>query len=131
KYSPACATYLPPFGIDSHPNLVSWIIEGRVSPNKPKGKTGDHLKSAWPLLKELIRPRRGLIAVGFVLMLIKQLCGLVLPGASKFLIDDVIGKRNVGLLPWIVGAVFVATLIQGITSFALTQLLSKEGQRLI
>src|SRR4051794_11547611 len=64
-------------------------------------------------------------------MLIKQLCGLVLPGAPKFLIDDVIGKRDVALLPWIVGAVFAATLIQGVTSFALTQLLSKEGQRLI
>ena len=59
-----------------------------------------------------------MIALGFVLMLIKRLCGLVLPGAPKYLIDNVIGKRNVGLLtPLDVGAVFAATLIQGITSF--------------
>jgi subfamily B ATP-binding cassette protein MsbA len=102
-----------------------------LSPTKPKGKTGDHLKSAWPLLRELIRPRRGKIALGFLLMLINKLCGLVLPGSTKFLLDDVIGKRQVQLLMPLVGAVLLATLIQGITSFSLTQLLSKEGQRLI
>src|SRR5215471_18261512 len=101
-----------------------------VSP-KPKGKTGDHLKGAWPLLRELIRPRRRIIALGFVLMLINKLCGLVLPGSTKFLLDDVIGKHNIGLLTPLVGAVFAATLVQGVTSFSLTQLLSKEGQRLI
>ena len=102
-----------------------------MSPTKPKGKPADHLKSAWPLLRKLIRPRRSKLALGFLLMLINRLCGLVLPGSTKFLIDDVIGKRHVDLLPPLVGAVFAATLIQGITSFSLTQLLSKEGQRLI
>jgi ABC-type multidrug transport system fused ATPase/permease subunit len=102
-----------------------------LSPTKPKGKTGDHLKSAWPLLRELIRPRRNKIALGFLLMLINKLCGLVLPGSTKFLLDDVIGKHQVDLLLPLVGAVLLATLIQGITSFSLTQLLSKEGQRLI
>jgi subfamily B ATP-binding cassette protein MsbA len=102
-----------------------------VSPTKPKGKTGSHLKSAWPLLRELIRPRRGKIALGFLLMLINKLCGLVLPGSTKYLLDNVIGQRQVELLVPLVGAVFAATIIQGITSFSLTQLLSKEGQRLI
>jgi subfamily B ATP-binding cassette protein MsbA len=102
-----------------------------VAPNKPKGKTGDHLKTAWPLLRELIQPRRGKIAFGFLLMLINKLCGLVLPGSTKFLLDNVIGKRQVELLSPLVGAVLLATLIQGVTSFSLTQLLSKEGQRLI
>ena len=32
-----------------------------------------------PLLKELVRPRRGLLAIGFVLMLINRVAGLVLP----------------------------------------------------
>jgi len=102
-----------------------------VAPGKPKGKTSDHLKSAWPLLRELIRPRRGKIAFGFLLMAINKLCGLVLPGSTKFLIDNVINKHQVEMLTPLVGAVFAATLIQGVTSFSLTQLLSKEGQRLI
>ncbi|HXA48671.1 MAG TPA: ABC transporter ATP-binding protein, partial [Candidatus Acidoferrum sp.] len=89
------------------------------------------MKSAWPLLSELIRPRRNKIALGFFLMLINKLCGLVLPGSTKFLLDNVIGKRQIELLMPLVGAVLAATLIQGITSFSLTQLLSKEGQRLI
>ena len=102
-----------------------------MGPQKPKGKTSDHLKSAWPLLRELIRPRKGKIAFGFLLMGINKVCGLVLPGSTKFLIDNVINKHQVELLTRLVGAVFAATIIQGITSFSLTQLLSKEGQRLI
>jgi subfamily B ATP-binding cassette protein MsbA len=102
-----------------------------VAPGIPKGKTSDHFKGAWPLLRELIRPRRGKIAFGFLLMGINKLCGLVLPGSTKFLIDNVINKHQVDLLVPLVGAVFAATIVQGITSFSLTQLLSKEGQRLI
>ena len=102
-----------------------------MSPAKPKKKPASHLRSALPLLQELVRPRRGKIAFGFLLMLIGRLCSLVLPGAPKYLIDNVINQHQVSLLKWIVGAVFAATIIQGITSFSLTQLLSKEGQRLI
>jgi subfamily B ATP-binding cassette protein MsbA len=102
-----------------------------LSPTQPKKKAASHLRSTLPLLKELVRPRRGKLALGFLLMLIGRLCSLVLPGAPKFLVDDVINQHQVYLLKWIVGAVFAATIIQGITSFSLTQLLSKEGQRLI
>jgi subfamily B ATP-binding cassette protein MsbA len=102
-----------------------------LSPTQPKKKAASHLRSTLPLLQELVRPRRGKIALGFLLMLIGRLCSLVLPGAPRYLIDNVIGHHQVYLLKWIVGAVFAATIIQGITSFSLTQLLSKEGQRLI
>ena len=102
-----------------------------LSPTQPKKKAASHLRSTLPLLQELVRPRRGKIALGFLLMLIGRLCSLVLPGAPRYLIDNVIGQHQVYLLKWIVGAVFAATIIQGITSFSLTQLLSKEGQRLI
>ena len=63
-------------------------------------------------------------------MLINRGCGMVLP-STKFLIDNIIGKNNTALLEPLVLEVFGATLIQGVTSFSLTQLLSKEGQRLI
>ena len=102
-----------------------------MAPEKPKGKTSEHLRSVLPLLKELVRPRRGLLAVGFALMLVNRLCSLVLPGSTKFLVDNVIGKHEAWMLKPLVLAVLAATLIQGITSFALTQLLSKGAQRLI
>jgi ABC-type multidrug transport system fused ATPase/permease subunit len=102
-----------------------------LSPTKPEKKPASHLRSTLPLLTELVRPRRGKIALGFLLMLIGRLCSLVLPGAPRYLIDNVIGQHQIYLLKWIVGAVFAATIIQGITSFSLTQILSKEGQRLI
>lgn len=76
-------------------------------------------------------PRKGLLAVGFVLMLINKLAGFVLPYSSKYLIDNVVTRHQTGLLRPIVAAVLIATVIQGITSFCLTQLLSKAAQRLI
>jgi ABC-type multidrug transport system fused ATPase/permease subunit len=98
---------------------------------KPKIKPTQHLRSALPLLKELVRPRKGKLALGFVLMVINRLCSLVMPGSIKWLVDVVVGQHKVSLLNPLIGVVFAATLIQGITSFSLTQLLSKEGQRLI
>ncbi len=78
-----------------------------------------------------MRPRRGVLLLGFVLMVINRLAGFVLPYSSKFLIDDVVGKHDIGMLRPLVTAVLAATLVQGVTSFSLTQLLSKAAQRLI
>jgi len=86
---------------------------------------------ALPEVWALIHPRRRLLALGFVLMVINRITGLVLPASTKFLVDDVIGKKHASLLVPLVAAVLVSTLIQGITSFALTQTLSKAAQRLI
>src|SRR5205807_7033190 len=78
-----------------------------------------------------MRPRRGLLAVGFLLMAINRVSGLVLPYSTKFLIDTVIAKHHAERLRPLVLLVLCATIIQGITSFSLTQLLSKAAQRLI
>jgi subfamily B ATP-binding cassette protein MsbA len=78
-----------------------------------------------------MRPRRRLLALGFVLMVINRVTSLVLPASTKFLVDDVIGKGRANLLLPLVGTVLLSTLIQGATSFALTQTLSKAAQRLI
>jgi ABC-type bacteriocin/lantibiotic exporter with double-glycine peptidase domain len=105
-----------------------------ASPNRPPRDArpaSQRLRSVWPILGELIRPRRGLLALGFLLMLINRVSGLVLPYSTKYLIDTVMVKHHLQLLKPLVGAVLLATLIQGITSFALTQLLSKAAQRLI
>lgn len=89
------------------------------------------LKSVWPDIRELIGPRRAILAAGFLLMLVNRASGLVLPASTKFLIDDVLGQHRVELLKPLLFAVFAATALQGITSYALTQLLSKGAQRLI
>src|SRR5262245_47798601 len=97
----------------------------------PAKKKPPSLRDLWPDLREMILPRRGILAVGFALMIVNRLCGVVLPFSTKFLIDDVIGQRRVEVLAPLVAAVLGATLLQGVTSFTLTQLLSKAAQRLI
>ena len=89
------------------------------------------LRAILPDVWELIRPRRGLLAAGFGLMVINRVSGLVLPYSTRYLIDRVITKHQLELLKPLVIGVLIATAIQGITSFALTQLLSKGAQRLI
>src|SRR5947208_16472779 len=71
------------------------------------------------------------MGIGLVLMAINRVAGLVLPASTKFLVDDVILKKHTWRLHQILIAVIAATIIQGITSFSLTQLLSKAAQRLI
>src|SRR6516162_3713783 len=99
-------------------------VVAEKAPKKPKA-------SVWPMVWELVRPRQGMLFLGLLLMGINRVSGLVLPWSTKSLIDDVIGKRREELLAPLVGGVLIATLIQGATSFTLTQLLSKEAQRLI
>ena len=79
----------------------------------------------------LVKPRWRVLAIGLVLMAINRASGLILPGSTKYLYDDVLINRRVHLLLPIVLIVTGATLIQGFTSFALTQLLSKSSQRMI
>jgi subfamily B ATP-binding cassette protein MsbA len=100
-------------------------------PDKKKKPTKESLRNVWPLLRELVRPRRGLLFLGLVLIVINRVAGLVLPYSSRFVIDQVVHQKHLGLLKTIVIAVLIATAIQAASSFALTQLLSKAAQRLI
>ena len=79
----------------------------------------------------MMRPRRKILAIGFGLMVISKVCGLVLPASTKYLIDNVINRHQLQLLAPLVLAVLAATIIQGASGFAITQLVSKAGQRLI
>ncbi len=82
----------------------------------------------WQEAKSLLwRYRRGL-GIGFVLMIVNRLMGFVLPGSSKFLIDNVIGKDQAGLLVPLVIAVGAATLVQAVTTYALSQVVSIAAQ---
>ncbi len=99
------------------------------SAGKPAKKT--KVWKALPEVWQLINPRRGLLALGLVLMAINRVSGLVLPASSKYFLDNVISKHQTNLLTPIVLSILAATFIQGLTSFTLTQLLSKSAQRMI
>ena len=81
----------------------------------------------WPY----VRPQRWLLLLGLFLMLINRGAGFVLPGSSKFIVDNIIGKHQGWLLVPLVLVLLGAAAVQGITSYALTQLLSKAAQRMI
>lgn len=89
------------------------------------------LRTVLPEVWRLMRPRRWLLTLGLGLMVINRVAALVLPYSTKFLIDTVINKHHMDQLRSLVLVVLGATLIQGFTSFSLTQLLSKAAQRLI
>jgi ABC-type multidrug transport system fused ATPase/permease subunit len=96
-----------------------------------RGSKPERLRALLPAIWELVAPRRALLAGSLLLMATSRVAGMVLPGSTKFLVDDVITARRVELLLPLVGAVLAATLVQGASGYALTQLLSKAAQQLI
>ncbi|HZD03972.1 MAG TPA: ABC transporter ATP-binding protein, partial [Longimicrobiales bacterium] len=97
-------------------------------PGKSTSISGASLKLAF---REIIWPRRKLVAVGLVLILFNRLSGLVLPWSTRYLVDDVIARGEVRLLYGLLAAVGLAVAVQAATSYALTLLLSVEAQNLI
>ncbi len=93
-----------------------------------KKKSKNHLKY---VIREILLPRKWLLMLGLVLIVFNRLSGLVLPGSSKYLIDEVIGESNYDLFKWLLMAVAASVVVQSISSFFLTKLLSVEAQRLI
>ncbi len=85
----------------------------------------------WEEARGLVWTHRWRLGIGFVLMLVNRLVGLVLPASSKYLIDEVVGKHRGDLLPVIALAAGAATVVQAVTSFALAQILSVAAQRAI
>ena len=81
--------------------------------------------------KEFIWPRRKIVSLGLFLILVRSLSGLVLPYASKTLIDEVIPSKDTDALIYLLVIVCTALLFQSISSFSLTRLLSVEAQHLI
>jgi ABC-type multidrug transport system fused ATPase/permease subunit len=97
-------------------------------------KQAEKKKLAWKSLPEawaLLKPRKGILALGLLLIAIGKMAGFALPASLRLVFDDVIGKHRIELLVPIILAVIAATAIQGLTSFTLTQLFSKSAQRMI
>lgn len=83
------------------------------------------------VFRNFMWPRKGLLSLGLLLIFISQLSGLVLPWSTRFFVDDVIANKDLERLKELVILVIAAIIIQAITSFLLTRLLSVEAQRLI
>ena len=95
---------------------------------KPTKITGNSLRHAF---REIIWPRRKLVAVGLFLVVLNRLSGLVLPYSTKYLVDDVLGQGQFDLLYPLLGGLLVAVIIQAASAYLLTLLLSVEAQHLI
>jgi ABC-type multidrug transport system fused ATPase/permease subunit len=103
-----------------------------VEPDKDKkDKKKINVSNAWQEAKALIWARRWRLSLGLALMLVNRLAGLVLPWTSKSLIDDVVGKHRADLLAPLAFAAGAATIVQAITSYALSQVLGVAAQRAI
>ncbi|MEP6692233.1 MAG: ABC transporter ATP-binding protein [Gemmatimonadaceae bacterium] len=101
------------------------MAEPQATKKKPPFKT------TWREARGLIWRHRSRIALGFGIMLVDLVAGPVLPASSKFFLDDVLGKRRADLLLPLTIAVGIATLVQAVTTFALSQVMSVAAQRAI
>jgi ABC-type multidrug transport system fused ATPase/permease subunit len=105
--------------------------QAREDASSPEKKKKPSVMDQLPAIWALMRPRRGLLAIGLVLVAINRVSGLALPFSSRYLYDNVLRLHQTRLLTPIVGGVLLATLLQGVTSYILTQTLSKSAQRMI
>jgi ABC-type multidrug transport system fused ATPase/permease subunit len=97
---------------------------------EPKKKKVNYQR-AWSEARELVWLHRRSLSAGIGLMLVNRVSGLVLPASSKYLIDDVLGKNRADLLLPLAGAAALAVIIQAITTYALSQVVSIAAQRAI
>src|SRR4051794_24745009 len=86
---------------------------------------------AWKEARELVAEHKGSLGIGLALMVVNRFAGIVLPWTSKYLIDDIVGKRDASKLMPLAAAAAGATLLQAATSFALSQVVSVAAQRAI
>jgi ABC-type multidrug transport system fused ATPase/permease subunit len=109
------------------PRGTGKALAAELTKKRPKPK----LKKVLPEVWKLVKPRVGLLGFSFLLMIVNRSASFVLPLSLRPLIDRVMSQNDMAYLPRVIIAVVTATLIQGVTSYALTQMLSKGGQRLI
>ncbi len=103
----------------------------RAQTMDPVKKKRVSASAAWREARELVWAHRRRLGIGFALMLVSRLAGLVLPASSKWLIDEVLGNSRTDLLLPIALVAGAATLVQAVTSFGLSQILGVAAQRAI
>ena len=81
--------------------------------------------------KTIIWPRRNLVLLGLLLIVVRSLSGFVLPIQSKVLLDEVVPNNDYNLLSSLILIVIISIVVQALTSFLLTKVLSIQAQYLI
>src|SRR5215203_3258897 len=114
----------------SGPRVRSATPASAKTPDAEKKKRPS-LDVVWREARELVWAHRSRLGLGFLLMIINRLAGLVLPASSKWLIDEVVNKSRADLLIPIALAAGAATAVQGATAFALSLVLGVAAQRSI
>ena len=104
----------------------NWLDIGQNQHMEKKKK----VSFSWAF-KEYIWPRKKMLALGLVLIIIRSAAGLVVPGATQILIDDVVKSKDMQMLWGVLFVVIGAILVQAITSFSLTRLLSVQSHLMI
>ncbi|TNJ42131.1 ABC transporter ATP-binding protein [Tamlana fucoidanivorans] len=99
-----------------------------AEPSKNKSKSKVTIAQAF---QTIIWPRRNLVFIGLILIVIRSLSGLILPWQSKVLLDDVVPSQDTSKLYGLIAIVITAIFVQAVTSFALTRILSVQAQYLI
>jgi ABC-type multidrug transport system fused ATPase/permease subunit len=102
-----------------------------MTPPKQDKKKKINYTGAWAEARRIIWNARWRLLVGSVLMLVSRLAGMVLPASTKFIGDEVFLNQRYDLIKWIALAIGISTLIQGVTSFSLSQILGVAAQRAI
>ena len=100
-----------------------------MDPEKQHRKTD--MKRAWAEARALMWHHRRSLSIGLVLMLVSRVASMILPFSTKYFIDDVLGGRQTQLLLPIALAAAGATILQAVTSFLLSQVVSITAQRAI
>lgn len=96
-----------------------------------KKKKKVNYSGAWAEARKLVWNARWRLLIGSVLLLISRLAGMVLPASTKYIGDEVFTNQRYELIKWIALAIGISTLIQGVTSFVLSQILGVAAQRAI
>ena len=99
--------------------------------NPPKGKPKYDTKRAWAEARTLMWEHRRSVGIGLVLMVISRASGFVLPLSTKYVFDTVVPGKDVRLLGLIALAGLAATIVQAITGYALSQVVSVAAQQAI
>jgi len=108
------------------------MAEDAIKPaRRPRKPNPLRSAEAWAEARRLVWGHRRYLGIGLVLMLLSRLAGLVPAASSKYLLDEVLAKSRSDLLLPLAGFVLVATLVQGVTNFALSQVISITAQRAI
>jgi subfamily B ATP-binding cassette protein MsbA len=123
----------------ARPSLFGGGVTSRISRGEGRrGRNASEEKKKKPSFStiledalELIAARRGRLALGFGILFINRLAGFVIPFMPRYLLDEVLGKGRRQLLPTLVLAAAGATVLQAVTSYALSQILGKTAQRSI